>query len=63
MIDCNIVGGNWIEVPAGSYRKVIKSMSYCQLEVDCLYPFLQEAENYFIFLLEVDMINYFILVN
>ncbi|XP_042433725.1 DNA polymerase delta catalytic subunit-like [Zingiber officinale] len=37
MIDCNIVGGNWIEVPAGSYRKVIKSMSYCQLEVDCLY--------------------------
>ncbi|XP_042438291.1 DNA polymerase delta catalytic subunit [Zingiber officinale] len=37
MIDCNIVGGNWIEVPAGSYRKVIKSMSYCQLELDCLY--------------------------
>ncbi|WOK97364.1 DNA polymerase delta catalytic subunit [Canna indica] len=37
MIDCNIVGGNWIEVPAGKYRKVTKSMSYCQLELDCLY--------------------------
>ncbi|XP_068652015.1 DNA polymerase delta catalytic subunit-like isoform X2 [Aristolochia californica] len=37
MIDCNIVGGNWIEVPAGKYKKTIKSMSYCQLEFDCLY--------------------------
>lgn len=38
MIDCNIVGGNWIEVPAGKYMKMTKSMSYCQLELDCLYP-------------------------
>ncbi|XP_068647380.1 DNA polymerase delta catalytic subunit-like isoform X1 [Aristolochia californica] len=37
MIDCNIVGGNWIEVPAGKYKKAMKSMSYCQLEFDCLY--------------------------
>ncbi|KAI4317080.1 hypothetical protein L6164_024989 [Bauhinia variegata] len=36
MIDCNIVGGNWIEVPAGKY-KTEKSLSYCQLEFDCLY--------------------------
>jgi DNA polymerase elongation subunit (family B) len=38
MIDCNIVGGNWIEVPAGKYRKAARVMSYCQLELDCLYP-------------------------
>ena len=38
MIDCNIVGGNWIEVPSGKYKKSAKIMSYCQLEVDALYP-------------------------
>ncbi|GMP26428.1 hypothetical protein CsSME_00002866 [Camellia sinensis var. sinensis] len=37
MIDCNIVGGNWIEVPTGKYRKSAKNLSYCQLEFDCLY--------------------------
>ncbi|CAD6251806.1 unnamed protein product [Miscanthus lutarioriparius] len=37
MIDCNIVGGNWIELPAGKYRKAARVMSYCQLELDCLY--------------------------
>lgn len=37
MIDCNIVGGNWIEVPAGKYKKAARSLSYCQLEFDCLY--------------------------
>ncbi|KAG5067189.1 hypothetical protein JHK86_010920 [Glycine max] len=30
MIDCNIVGGNWIEIPAGKYKKTAKSLSYCQ---------------------------------
>ncbi|XP_050205560.1 DNA polymerase delta catalytic subunit isoform X2 [Mercurialis annua] len=37
MIDCNVVGGNWIEVPAGKYKKTSKNLSYCQLEFDCLY--------------------------
>ncbi|KAJ1685857.1 hypothetical protein LUZ63_017247 [Rhynchospora breviuscula] len=37
MIDRNIVGGNWIEVPSGKYKKSAKIMSYCQLEVDSLY--------------------------
>ncbi|GKB12163.1 DNA polymerase delta catalytic subunit, partial [Tanacetum coccineum] len=37
MIDCKIVGGNWIEVPAHKYRKTTKNMSYSQLEFDCLY--------------------------
>ncbi|CAN6476021.1 unnamed protein product [Victoria cruziana] len=37
MIDCNIVGGNWIEVPSGRYRRSVRCMTYCQLEVDCLY--------------------------
>ncbi|GLT25096.1 hypothetical protein SLA2020_002480 [Shorea laevis] len=37
MIDCNIVGGNWIEIPAGKYKKTPKSLSSCQLEFDCLY--------------------------
>ncbi|KAF9600402.1 hypothetical protein IFM89_008751 [Coptis chinensis] len=34
MIDCDIVGGNWIEVPVGKYKKVVRTMSYCQLEFD-----------------------------
>ncbi|XP_077213499.1 DNA polymerase delta catalytic subunit-like [Tasmannia lanceolata] len=37
MIDSNIVGGNWIEVPAGQYKPTKKSISHCQLEFDCLY--------------------------
>ncbi|XP_027357165.1 DNA polymerase delta catalytic subunit isoform X2 [Abrus precatorius] len=37
MIDCNVVGGNWIEISAGRYKKTAKSLSYCQLEFDCLY--------------------------
>ncbi|RWR92782.1 DNA polymerase delta catalytic subunit isoform X1 [Cinnamomum micranthum f. kanehirae] len=37
MIDCNIVGGNWIEVPVGKYKKTAKTISYSQLEFDCLY--------------------------
>ncbi|MCI03934.1 DNA polymerase delta catalytic subunit, partial [Trifolium medium] len=36
MIDCNIVGGNWIEIPVGKYKKTTKNLSYCQLEFDCL---------------------------
>lgn len=38
MIDCGVVGGNWIEVPAGKYKKSSKNISYSQLEFDCLYP-------------------------
>ncbi|MCO5575689.1 hypothetical protein L7F22_029493 [Adiantum nelumboides] len=37
MIDCNIVGGNWIELTAGTYHDREKKLSYCQLEVDVLY--------------------------
>ncbi|KAL8110492.1 hypothetical protein AgCh_026273 [Apium graveolens] len=37
MIDCNIVGGNWIEVLTGKYKKTAKNLSYCQLEFDCLF--------------------------
>ncbi|XP_020588039.1 DNA polymerase delta catalytic subunit [Phalaenopsis equestris] len=37
MIDCNIGGGNWIEVSAGKYKKTKAGFSYCQLELDCLY--------------------------
>ncbi|KAF5188803.1 Dna polymerase delta catalytic subunit, partial [Thalictrum thalictroides] len=43
MIDCNIVGGNWIEVRSGKYKKATKPMSYCQLEFDCLYPYVHEV--------------------
>lgn len=38
MIDCNVVGGNWIEVPVSKYKKTLKNLSNCQLECDCLYP-------------------------
>ncbi|KAL3649582.1 DNA polymerase delta catalytic subunit [Castilleja foliolosa] len=37
MIDCNIVGGNWIEVPHAKYKRTTENRSYCQLEFDCLY--------------------------
>lgn len=37
MIDCNIVGGNWIEAPVGKYWMAVKNLSYCQLEFDCIY--------------------------
>lgn len=43
MIDCNIVGGNWIEVPAGKYKKSAKNLSHCQLEFDCLYPHVEST--------------------
>ncbi|KAF9594368.1 hypothetical protein IFM89_030497 [Coptis chinensis] len=46
MIDCDIVGGNWIEVPVGKYKKAVRTMSYyCQLEFDCLYPYAPEVAN------------------
>jgi DNA polymerase delta subunit 1 len=38
MIDCDVVGGNWIELPAGSYKDSQTRKSYCQLDVDVLYP-------------------------
>ncbi len=38
MIDCDVVGGNWIELPAGSYKDSQTQKSYCQLDVDVLYP-------------------------
>lgn len=37
MIDCDIVGGNWIELPPWSYQRSPRNMSYCQIEVDILY--------------------------
>ncbi|KAF9610167.1 hypothetical protein IFM89_020604, partial [Coptis chinensis] len=43
MIDCDIVGGNLIEVPVGKYKKAVRTMSYCQLEFDCMYPYAPEA--------------------
>lgn len=43
MIDCNIVGGNWIEVPVGKYKKTAKTISYSQLEFDCLYPYMLDV--------------------
>lgn len=42
MIDCDIVGGNWIELPSGSYIKTSRNMSYCQLEVDVWYPWKEQ---------------------
>mmetsp|Transcript_69065 Transcript_69065/g.218444 ORF Transcript_69065/g.218444 Transcript_69065/m.218444 type:complete len:1084 (+) Transcript_69065:53-3304(+) len=39
MIDCAIVGGNWVEVPAGAYRlrPEASHVSTCQLEFDVHY--------------------------
>lgn len=47
MIDCNIVGGNWIEVLTGKYKKTAKNLSYCQLEFDCLYPNAYKNINFY----------------
>ncbi|CAL5368804.1 unnamed protein product [Camellia sinensis] len=44
MIDCNIVGGNWIEVPTGKYRKSAKNLSYCQLDYSDLISHAPEGE-------------------
>lgn len=41
MVDRDIVGGNWIEVPTGKYKKNTRTFSYCQLEFHCLYPLLR----------------------
>lgn len=38
MIDRDIVGGNWIELAAGTFYDTARKLSYCQLEVDVLYP-------------------------
>ena len=40
MVDCDIVGGNWIELKAGLYYDTERKLSHCQLEVDLLYPCL-----------------------
>ncbi|XP_002983728.2 DNA polymerase delta catalytic subunit isoform X2 [Selaginella moellendorffii] len=37
MIDCNVGGGNWIELPGGSYRLTPRRLSTCQIEIDILY--------------------------
>ncbi|XP_017656625.1 DNA polymerase delta catalytic subunit isoform X3 [Nannospalax galili] len=38
MVDANIVGCNWLELPAGKYlRRVEKMATLCQLEVDVLW--------------------------
>lgn len=37
MIDRDIVGGNWVELPAGAYCKRPRQLSYCQLELDIHY--------------------------
>lgn len=50
MIDCNIVGGNWIEVLTGKYKKTAKNLSYCQLEFDCLYPNAWKLINIYLYI-------------
>eukprot|EP01028_Stygiella_incarcerata_P012084 TRINITY_DN7264_c0_g1_i1.p1 TRINITY_DN7264_c0_g1~~TRINITY_DN7264_c0_g1_i1.p1 ORF type:complete len:1124 (-),score=299.58 TRINITY_DN7264_c0_g1_i1:209-3406(-) len=35
MIDCDIVGGNWVGIPKGKYEIVDPKRSVCQIEVKC----------------------------
>ncbi|CAI7902383.1 unnamed protein product [Closterium sp. NIES-53] len=46
MIDCHVTGGNWISLPAGTYRvrEDARKLSACQLEVDILYTDLISHE-------------------
>eukprot|EP00850_Spirogloea_muscicola_P024564 SM001060S14104 [mRNA] locus=s1060:77:1785:- [translate_table: standard] len=37
MVDRDIVGGNWVELPAGDYVPVATPLSLCQIEVDIWY--------------------------
>eukprot|EP00850_Spirogloea_muscicola_P000852 SM000003S11097 [mRNA] locus=s3:857343:865257:- [translate_table: standard] len=37
MVDRDIVGGNWVELPAGDYVPVATPLSLCQIEVDIRY--------------------------
>ncbi|KAK3241012.1 DNA polymerase delta catalytic subunit, variant 2 [Cymbomonas tetramitiformis] len=34
MVDCDIVGGNWVEAPAGCYQMHSPKTSHCQYEID-----------------------------
>ncbi|CAI6000367.1 unnamed protein product [Closterium sp. NIES-65] len=46
MIDCHVTGGNWISLPAGTYRvrEDARKLSVCQLEVDIFYTDLVSHE-------------------
>ncbi|CAI5983148.1 unnamed protein product [Closterium sp. NIES-65] len=46
MIDCHVTGGNWISLPAGTYRvrEDARKLSACQLEVDIFYTDLVSHE-------------------
>ncbi|KAL3630140.1 DNA polymerase delta catalytic subunit [Castilleja foliolosa] len=44
MIDCNIVGGNWIEVPHAKYKRTTENRSYCQLDYSDLISHAPEGE-------------------
>jgi DNA polymerase delta subunit 1 len=41
MVDCSIVGGNWVELPAGTYSRTSPDasarLSHCQVEAHCHY--------------------------
>jgi hypothetical protein len=55
MIDKEIVGCNWIEIPAGSYLLSLNRTSNTQIEIDVSYPtsssFTSYKPNSFLFLL------------
>lgn len=66
MVDRDIVGGNWIEVPAGKYKKDARTLSYCQLEFHCLYPhlsslsFLFEARSCVVIVTDSSLCHHFL---
>jgi DNA polymerase family B, exonuclease domain len=39
MVDCSILGGNWVEMPAGTYSSALLDsptrLTHCQIEVHC----------------------------
>eukprot|EP00898_Chlorokybus_atmophyticus_P007411 jgi/Chlat1/7671/Chrsp64S09160 len=37
MVDCNVSGGNWLELPAASYQLVSEGITKCQIEVDIMF--------------------------
>ena len=48
MIDCGVVGGNWVELPASKYRLVPEAdagrVTHCQLEAHVHYASLVSHE-------------------
>jgi hypothetical protein len=38
MVDCQVTGGNWVELPAGAWQNTKRPVSSCQARLPCAWP-------------------------